>query len=485
MIALAATLLMYSCVEYTSVDYTQVEQEIFDEWMATNRPELLDNYQSNGGYYIDLISAGDTSGRPLSDTICWVAYDLTGYDLHGNVSITRNDVVAWQQGSFSTATHYVPYFRYSDPDPDTEYEPLLECSQLAFSNELTIGDQKVLLYNGAEFVLYSPSSIITSEGTSGTGGYEGQFSLGTLPFVGKFKVTNVIYDPTEYEQEIVDAFATDNGGLTINPDSLDDEDDEDETEETSEDADQEVEDTNAWTNSVDSIGYVYINRTYTPNTEGESFNYNNPYVSKVPTSPYINGVAALDVKINAILEELFSEDYDPDGEEVGEDGTATVWYIGRFLDGFIFDTNIAEVKDLINNTVDSTGTAISYTADSDSSSYILSWYYTIPYMKYGQWSTIISVSDYAYGYAGTNGDTTYSSSSTSSYYDYYNYYNYYNNYYGYSSYYGNSYYDSSYYYNNSYYNDDTSTTTTTVTTEILPYTPLIFEIYIEATDDDE
>ena len=29
------------------------------------------------------------------------------------------------------------------------------------------------------------------------------------------------------------------------------------------------------------------------------------------------------------------------------EGTAKIWYIGRFLDGFIFDTNIDEVKKII------------------------------------------------------------------------------------------------------------------------------------------
>lgn len=473
--ALVATLLMHSCVVSEDIDYEEVEQEIFDEWMAINKPELLGNYQSNGGYYVDLVTAGDTSGRALNDTICWVEYNLTGYDLYGNVSITRNGVVAWQQGTFTTATHYVPYYRYSDPDPDTEYEPLLECSQLAFSNELTIGDESVLLYNGAEFTLYAPSSISGSSGTTGNAGYNGQYSLSTLPFVGKFKVTNVVYEPLQYEKELVDAFAIANGGLTINPEALDDDEEDDDFSFDDEYVAPEVD--SAWTNSVDTISYLYINRSHKPNLGGASFTYTNPYTTEVPTSPYINGVAALDKKINAIVEKLFDEDYDEDGDYVGEDGSATVWYIGRFLDGFIFDSNIAEVKDLIYNTTGSSGSAITYDVDTDESSYISSWYYTIPYMKYGQWSSIITISTYAYGIDGINGSASTSSSSSSS--SYYNYYNNYSSYYG-SSYYNYNYYDSSYYYDTS-----STTTTTTTSTEILPYTPLIFEIYIEAEDDDD
>ena len=51
---------------------------------------------------------------------------------------------------------------------------------------------------------------------------------------------------------------------------------------------------------------------------------------------------------------------------------------------------------------------------------------------------------------------------------------------GYGGYY-NNYYDSYYYnnyYNNSYYQGST-TTTTTITSEIQPYSPLLFQVYLE------
>lgn len=462
-----------SCTESTEIDYDEVEQVIFDDWMALHRPDLLENYQSEGGYYIDLVSQGDTSLRAIGDTICWVEYNLTGYDLWGNVSITRNDVIAWQQGTYSDYTHYVPYFRYCDADTS----PVLECTQMAFINELTIGEQSdVVLYNGAEFTLYAPSSISASGGTTGTGGYDGQYSLSTLPFVCTVEVTNVVYDPLEYEEGLLDSFCTVNGGLTIDPESLEDEDDDDDASTSSTEVEADSDDIfdTAWTNSVSTIGYLYINQSYTPNLSGGSFTYENPYISTVPDSPYVNGVEALDKLINAALDNRFSDDYDDDGEEVGEDGTANVWYICRFLDGFIIDTNIDEVKELIYGSVDSTGTAITYDVETDESSYISGWYYTIPYMNYGKWCSIAMTSTYAYGSDGVNGDTT-TTSSSSSYYDYYNYY---------SSYYSSSYYNYNYY-DSSYYYDYDSSTTTSISTEILPYTPLLFEIYVEASDDDD
>ena len=60
-----------------------------------------------------------------------------------------------------------------------------------------------------------------------------------------------------------------------------------------------------------------------------------------------------------------------------------------------------------------------------------------------------------------------------------NYYNYYNSYYNYYSPYYN-YYDYSYYnYNYSYDTGDDTTTKTTISTELLPYTPLVFTIFVE------
>ncbi len=479
LIAIVASFAMVSCSDYTSLDYTEIEQEIFDDWMAKYHPDLLVNYQEDGGYYVDLISQGDTSGIPLRDSICWVEYDLTGYDLYGNVSVTRNDVVAWQQGAYSDYTHYVPYYRMSDPDYDEEEDDvILECTQLAFMNELTIGDRSdVLLYNGAEFLLYSPSSISSSTGTNGTGGYNGQFTLSTLPFICKIKIVNVVYQPTTYENNLVDAFALTNGGLTINPESfnnteIEDEDDDDEDEDSSDE--DEVLDPNAWTNATSYISHVYLNKYYALNLSGASFNYVDPYTTTVPSSPYVDGIAALDSEINLILDELFEDEYDSEGEVVGTEEDATVWYICRLLDGFIVDTNIAEIKDLIYNTTGSTGSAISYCAEDDEESYIAAWYYSIPQMRYGNWAAIVTTSTYAYGSTGVNGDTTTTSSST-----YSDYYNYYNSYYsGYSSYYS-GYYDSSYYYDYS----SSSTDTTTISTEILPFAPLIFQIFIEAYDD--
>jgi hypothetical protein len=163
--------------------------------------------------------------------------------------------------------------------------------------------------------------------------------------------------------------------------------------------------------------------------------------------------------------------------------------VGRFLDGFIFDTNIDEVKQIIYGKVESKGEALSFTtADPLENDYILAWNYSLPTLRRGQWATILTVSTYAYGLDGKMGSTTSTTTNNNqAYYDYanyYNYMNYMNSYYGYG--YGNMYNNGYYGYNPYYYgynydysSEDTSVTVTTTSTEIQAYTPLLFQVFVE------
>jgi FKBP-type peptidyl-prolyl cis-trans isomerase len=200
----------------------------------------------------------------------------------------------------------------------------------------------------------------------------------------------------------------------------------------------------------------------------------------------------LDSRINAALVERFGAGitYDEvlEADSLQTANTAKVWYVGRFLDGFIFDTNIDEVEEIIYGKVDSEGEALSFTtADPEDNSYILAWNYSIPTLRLGQWATILTVSTYAYGLEGKTGATTSTTTnSNQAYYDYanyYNYMNYMNSYYGYG--YGNMYNNGYYGYNPYYYgyvppvSEDTSVTVTTTSTEIQAFTPLLFQVFVE------
>ena len=79
--------------------------------MTQNRPDLLENYQEEGEYYVDVVSLGDLADSAILETESWVWYDITGRDLQGNISVARDSVYALQQGTFTPYTHYVPYYQ--------------------------------------------------------------------------------------------------------------------------------------------------------------------------------------------------------------------------------------------------------------------------------------------------------------------------------------------------------------------------------------
>lgn len=196
------------------------------------------------------------------------------------------------------------------------------------------------------------------------------------------------------------------------------------------------------------------------------------------------------------------------GDSIHADSIVKVWYVGKFLDGFVFDTNIDSVQTRLygkpsdsNNFFQPDSSVDGYKVGSEG--VISGWEYALQELRYGQWAKLVFTSEYGYGITGVSATNPNSSSSSSSNYYYYNNlysslydYNYgygYGGYgYGYGGYgYGyDNYYDYYSYYNyqnylNSLYSQSSTTTTTTqsITTEIQSYTPLVFEIYIETNQD--
>lgn len=484
--ALLAALMLSSCADNEDRVYTGEENVALEKWMELHRPELVENRQADGDYYIDIFDAGDQD-MPVNDTVYWVRFKFEGRDLAGNVCLTRNELTARQMGSFTRYTHYVPMYRYCG----VETANLMDGIHKAFINQITLGeaysserglDRSLTLGKGAKFRLYMPSTIVG--GLSGSGGYEGQDYGGTVyslsksrPLIADIEVLDLVKNPLEYEGGVVDGFAEQNGGLKPV---------EEEDEKTSgvRGADEpQYNDGYQWRNAVDSVPQLYIDHTFKPTLDrSKLLKYANTYSST--TSPY-NNIEELDLKINEALLERFGEGT-LEGDSVKLAGTAKIWYIGRFLDGFIFDTNIDEVKKLVFGEVSAEGSALSYCPETDESDLVSSWFYSVPQLRYGQWATFVGTSTYNYGATGQDGTTSTSTTYDSSYYDMINYYNYMNSYYG-NSYYGgyyNNYYNNYYYgyYDDYYYNNDMqyeSTTVTTVSTEIQSYTPLMFQIYIE------
>ena len=89
-VPVAGLLALTSCAKDEDESYVQFENQALEAWMTQHRSDLVQNYQSDGGYYIDVIEAGDQSLDPIGKEPIWVSFDFTGRDLAGNIILTRN-----------------------------------------------------------------------------------------------------------------------------------------------------------------------------------------------------------------------------------------------------------------------------------------------------------------------------------------------------------------------------------------------------------
>ena len=500
-----------SCAKDVEENYDHYESMSLKAWINQNNPDIIDNYrvvdEKGSGYYFDIINPGKAGERAIGSDEIWVRFDYSARDLNGNVVLTRDAHEAKLLNSFTKYTHYVPYFRFVGD----ENVGLMEGAYLAmrdtlhmstdyfekYKNERGFESDEVRLSIGSKIVIYCPSILIGYNGVDGSGGYEGQTSLAAQrPVRVEIEVCDTTSNPLKVEGDAVDKFCEDNGGLDIfkkdtnpiptdlnnhhhpfNPNSK------------------------RWVSASDSVAQVYINYRYDPKTDRFAFpnRYDRGY------EPYND--PALDEKIAEALQKRFHKDSIYIGaanlpaDTVKLDGDTKIWYIGRFTDGFIFDTNIDEVKELIyEKGYAKSAEPLEYTPQSGG--LIKAFYYVVPQLRYGQWASLITVSTYGYGVAGKQGMTSTSTQGGGmSSYDYFNYLNYVNNYYGggymggymdgyyggfgYGGYPGYGYgYGGGYYgdYYGDYYNQgagNPTTTVKTVTTEIPSFEPLIFQFYIE------
>lgn len=484
--ALAGSLLLGSCAEDGEENYDIYELQSLHAWVAQHRPDLKENFQPVGesGYYVDVLDEGNDDASPIGDDDMWVSFDFSARDLNGNVVLTRNASEAKLLNTFTRYTRYVPYYRYCG----SENSGMLEGAWLAMRNPLSLdgGARTVRLREGSRVRLYLPSLLIGTGGVTGSGGYEGEKSLSaSRPMIAEMTIRDTVNNPLQQEGDQIDLFCSLNGGVDVydkeeNPAPTDPLNDPNHPYRTT---------SKRWVSACDTVAQLYVNHRYDP-TKEECFTYSEPY--DVGYAPYND--PQLDKKIAKILADRFHSEKsyagpaDLHADSVGLEGTAKIWYIGRFLDGFIFDTNIDEVKELIYGSDYTAGEALSYTPSEGG--LIQAFYYVIPHIQYGQWASLLTISTQAYGSAGVTGSTSTSTtggSSMASYYDYLNYLNYVNSYYNgyYGGYYGsyyNNYYGGYYggYYGNYYgYDDSNTTTTTTVSTEIPSFAPLIFQFYVE------
>ncbi|MBR7097308.1 MAG: hypothetical protein IKC78_05975, partial [Alistipes sp.] len=423
---------LISCVDSEDMPFEEVEKIALKAWIEINRPDLLDNFQPIGEYYVELLDEGHPDSLPVRSKDAWVWFDVTCRDLAGNVVLTRKSDLARMQNSYTEHTHYVPFFLYVG----TDNVAMPEGTYLSLRSKLRIGEKVFEARYGTKMRLYLPSSIGTGDKTmGGEAGYEGQYILdANRPMIVEVDVWGSVANPVAYEDQWIKSFAKANGGL-----APEDEKDSDAASKrrsymrSSSDESETVYD-NEWHLAVDSIAGLYINYLYTPKQSLE-FNclgadtliYEGQTEYKEGKVYGTKSLADINREVDDALVKRFGRGLNPaDAEPLDSVKTAKVWYVTRLLDGFIIDSNIPEVKRIVYDDVDDdeVGEALEFVTakNSEENKYVDAWIYAIPQMKLGAWNAILTTSSNAYGATGVSGQV--SSSGTTWEDNYWNYYNY-------------------------------------------------------------
>lgn len=470
-------LLLLSCSKDPDTTYPDdTQNKALNAWMKLNRPDLIENVQEEGAYYVEVISAGDESADPIrSHENIWVEYQIecrtlpADGSLQGDIILTRDSMQAKQLGTFTRYTHYVPYFQFAGAPYSESY--LQDGIYLSMRNALTLGEtyaadkglaRELDLRVGSEVVLYMPASIVSTNNTSVGGGYEGQYTLSVnRPMIARIKVLGQSLNPVGRESEAVDAFATANGGVEPEPGAAG---------------------TFSWKIASTNAAQVYYNTTYDPESDATGlFTYLTPYAGSQEKAD------ELDRLINEALLERF-ESAEP-GAVVGSDDNLRIWYIVRFLDGFVVDTNIDEVKEILYGLGQTSGVVASYTPSGNRDTRLGAWYYAFPgHFRFGTYGAIVTPSSNAYGgvgvatiVGGQSAQISYNNEVNATmhpdlaanYYDAF-----------YSRIFGSNDVEPGYFYSSLIYAGSnaspvTSWNDTNLKTEVLPYTPLLVQFYIE------
>lgn len=67
-VPLAGLLVLTSCAKDETESYDKFENQALEAWMTQHRSDLVENLQSEGLYYVDLLDAGDLANSDRSNT---------------------------------------------------------------------------------------------------------------------------------------------------------------------------------------------------------------------------------------------------------------------------------------------------------------------------------------------------------------------------------------------------------------------------------
>lgn len=436
--------LLAGCAEEVEGDYSVTERHSLAEWVALYAPNAIEF--GNKGMFVEYLKEGSGDYVQAED---WVRVNYTGKSLHNDVFYTRSKEIAEIQGTFTEYTHYVPnlLYMYENNVGMTRgmYEVLLGMRQ---------GDM-VRIYMPSDFA-YGASGYSNSRNV----GYSGQFSLnGNVPIIiDSLELLAFSKDPIEEELDLVDQIATGTGPLP--------------------------------TDFMAKWGIKEAKADGWDMSEADTV-AKGFYLQMLPPFPIAR-------------------------DTVGENAKVKLYYTGRFLDGFLLDSNIDSIQLKERGEITNVGP---FEWDMAADTAVIAAFKHIKNLCYGDHFRMIFTSAYGYGAAGQAAQYSTSAVSNSfSYSDYLQYTSYMDYMYdmygyggGYDMGYGGMGYGgmgyggmgyggmgygssmSSYYnflysnYFDLYYSGygDTSTDSedTYVSTEVLPYTPLIYDIYILPKDE--
>ncbi|MBQ3070812.1 MAG: FKBP-type peptidyl-prolyl cis-trans isomerase [Tidjanibacter sp.] len=418
----AAVVLAVGCAKNSGIDTSEHENEALEAWMNKTYPDWQTSGKwmktEDGNYILWLRKATVTDPKidSLAEEGDWVRINYTGKRLNQDVFYTRSEAVAKVQGTYNRRTHYVPDFVHLHKD-----NSLLPKGTREALTYMRVGDMvRIIMPSG---------SYMSAAGYSSTNvGYNGQFGLpGNVPvIVDSLELLEITTKPIEEEEVAIGSYVQRWG---MNP-----------------------------ADSLEGFKGLYVQ-------------LQNPFPFK--------------------------------RDSVVKDSTLTCYYKAYFLDGFVFDSNIDSVQMRAWGEILNEG-PMTWDMKSTETQMIEGFKQACCQACYGDHIRTIFTSAYGYGISGsaakatTSGDSSSSDFDYSSYYNYLNYYSYMNGMYGggyggyggygYGGYYDN-YYNSMYYASlyNQMYNSSSNTssnededeeTKTVITTEILPFTPLIFEIWV-------
>ncbi len=94
------------------------------------------------------------------------------------------------------------------------------------------------------------------------------------------------------------------------------------------------------------------------------------------------------------------------GERVVETDNVYIWYVIRSLDGFVVETNIAEVKASAWGEKGSHDSWFSYQPSINKDRNLMFWYWIVTNARFGAWHAALLPSDYAYGAYGAEATET-------------------------------------------------------------------------------